>query len=29
MNKVGIMTWFRYHNYGTALQITAMTEALK
>ena len=29
MHKVGIMTWFQYHNYGTALQITALSEILK
>lgn len=29
MFKVGIMTWFQYHNYGTALQVTAMSKILK
>ena len=29
MHKVGIMTWFQYHNYGTALQVTALSETLK
>lgn len=29
MPKVGIMTWFQYHNYGTALQVTAMSQILK
>ncbi len=29
MHKVGIMTWFQYHNYGTALQVTALSEILK
>ena len=29
MHNVGIMTWFQYHNYGTALQVTAMSEVLK
>lgn len=29
MRKIGIMTWFQYHNYGTALQVTAMSEVLK
>ena len=29
MLKLGIMTWFQYHNYGTALQVTAMHEILK
>ena len=29
MLKVGIMTWFQYHNYGTALQVTALSEILK
>ena len=29
MQKVGIMTWFQYHNYGTALQVTALSEILK
>jgi len=23
MKKVAIMTWFHYHNFGTALQVTA------
>lgn len=27
--KLGIMTWFHYRNYGTALQVTALSEALK
>ena len=27
--KVAIMTWFAYHNYGTALQVTALTDTLK
>lgn len=27
--KLGIMTWFRYRNYGTALQVTALSEVLK
>lgn len=29
MSEVGIMTWFQYNNYGTALQVTAMSEILK
>lgn len=29
MSRAGIMTWFQYHNYGTALQVTAMSEILK
>lgn len=27
--KVGIMTWFHYHNYGTALQVTALSNVIK
>lgn len=27
--KLGIMTWFHYRNYGTALQVTALYETLK
>lgn len=27
--KLGIMTWFHYRNYGTALQVTALSEVLK
>lgn len=27
--KIGIMTWFHYHNYGTALQLTALCHTLK
>ncbi len=27
--KLGIMTWFHYCNYGTALQVTALSEVLK
>lgn len=27
--KIGIMSWFEYHNYGTALQIYALNEVLK
>ena len=27
--KLGIMTWFHYRNYGTALQVTALSEMLK
>ena len=29
MKKVGIMTWFQYHNYGTALQVTALSETVR
>lgn len=27
--KTGIMTWFTYHNYGTALQLTALSDKIK
>ena len=27
--KVAIMTWFHYLNYGTALQVTALSEKLR
>lgn len=27
--KVAIMTWFHYRNYGTALQVTALSEKLR
>lgn len=27
--KIAIMTWHHYHNYGTALQVTALSEYLK
>lgn len=27
--KVGIMTWFQYHNYGTSLQVTGLYKILK
>lgn len=27
--KIGIMTWFHYENYGTALQVTALSRHLK
>lgn len=26
--KVGMMTWFQYHNYGTALQVVALSKTL-
>lgn len=26
--KIGIMTWFQYHNYGTALQVTAISNVI-
>ena len=29
MKKIGIMTWFQYHNYGTSLQLTALSETIK
>ena len=29
MPEVGIMTWFQHHNYGTALQVVAMSEIIK
>lgn len=28
MPKIALMTWFQYHNYGTALQVTALREVL-
>lgn len=28
MKKIGIMTWFQYHNYGTALQVTALSKII-
>lgn len=27
--KIGLMTWFQYYNYGTALQLTALNNVLK
>ena len=27
--KIGIVTWFQYHNYGSALQATALTKIIK
>ncbi len=27
--KIGIMTWYNYINYGTALQVTALSEVLR
>lgn len=27
--KIGIMTWFQYHNYGTSLQVVALNKVLK
>ena len=27
--KIAIMTWFTYHNYGTALQVTALYKTLE
>ena len=27
--KIAVMTWFHYHNYGTALQVTALNSYLK
>lgn len=27
--KIGVMTWFHYYNYGTALQLTALCHTLK
>ena len=27
--KIAIMTWFHYHNYGTALQVVALNEYLR
>ncbi len=27
--KVALLTWFHYHNYGTALQVTALYEVIK
>ena len=29
MYKIGIMTWFQYHNYGSALQAVALSETIK
>ena len=29
MNKVGIITWIRYENYGTVLQATALAEVIR
>ena len=26
--KIGIMTWFQYHNYGTSLQVVALSKVL-
>lgn len=28
MKKIGIVTWFNYHNFGTALQVTALYNAI-
>lgn len=28
-NRVAIMTWFSYHNYGSALQVTALRHVVK
>lgn len=28
MNKVGIITWIRYQNYGTVLQATALADVI-
>ncbi|WP_165056670.1 MULTISPECIES: polysaccharide pyruvyl transferase family protein [unclassified Adlercreutzia] len=28
MSKIALMTWFQYHNYGTALQVTALSRVL-
>ena len=27
--RIGIMTWFHYHNYGTALQVAALAKKIK
>lgn len=29
MKKVAIMTWFNYHNFGTALQVTALSKTIE
>lgn len=29
MNKIGIMTWFQYNNYGTVLQATALSNTIR
>ncbi|MGL4850143.1 MAG: polysaccharide pyruvyl transferase family protein [Clostridium sp.] len=29
MKRIGIMTWFNYYNYGTALQVTALNKKIK
>lgn len=28
MNKVAIMTWFSYHNFGSSLQVTALSKVI-
>ncbi len=27
--NVGLLTWFHYHNYGTALQVTALSHVIR
>lgn len=29
MKKIGIMTWYHYHNYGSALQCTALSHVIR
>lgn len=29
MKKIAIMTWYNYHNFGTALQVTALSKVIK
>lgn len=29
MNKIGLMTWYHYHNYGSALQATALYKVIQ
>ena len=29
MKKIGIMTWFTYNNYGTVLQVYALSKKIK
>ncbi len=29
MKKIGIMTWYKYRNYGTLFQVTALSEIIK
>lgn len=29
MKNIGVMTWFSYHNYGSALQVTALNKKIR